>query len=238
MKQRYILLLSLLLMMMGLPRLSAQNLQLHYDLGSRLYAKEMPRRPQLTTTIEHFRPDAWGSTFYFVDLNYQDQGIQSAYWEIARDLKLWSAPLALRLEYNGGLSNSFSYDDAYLVGLSYAYNAPDYSWGWGIAPLYKHLAGRSRPHSWQLTGTWYLYLMDRALTFTGFADLWQDRFAGLGDGLVFISEPQIWCNFNRLRGFSSDFGLSIGAEVELSYSFLRRDGLYAIPTVGLKWTFF
>ena len=39
---------------------AAQNLQLHYDLG----------RGCATTTAEMFRPDAAGSTFFFIDLDY------------------------------------------------------------------------------------------------------------------------------------------------------------------------
>ena len=47
---------------------AAQNLQLHYDFGKALYRSEdrsLEYRPQLTTTVEMFRPDRWGSTFFF-----------------------------------------------------------------------------------------------------------------------------------------------------------------------------
>lgn len=39
---------------------AAQNVQLHYDLG----------RGSATTTVEMFRADNAGSTFFFVDLDY------------------------------------------------------------------------------------------------------------------------------------------------------------------------
>lgn len=39
---------------------AAQNVQLHYDLG----------RKAPTTTVEMFRADGAGSTFFFVDLDY------------------------------------------------------------------------------------------------------------------------------------------------------------------------
>lgn len=38
----------------------AQNIQLHYDLG----------RKGITSTVEMFKPDKGGSTFFFVDLDY------------------------------------------------------------------------------------------------------------------------------------------------------------------------
>ena len=40
--------------------LNAQNLQLHYDFGK--------GRQYLTTTVELFKPDKIGSTFFFVDM--------------------------------------------------------------------------------------------------------------------------------------------------------------------------
>ena len=39
---------------------TAQNVQLHYDMG----------RNSATTTVEMFRADNAGSTFFFVDLDY------------------------------------------------------------------------------------------------------------------------------------------------------------------------
>ena len=64
----------------------AQNVQLHYDFGSALYDK-LDGRPATTTTVEMFKPDKWGSTFFFLDFDYNNKGVQSAYWEIARELK-------------------------------------------------------------------------------------------------------------------------------------------------------
>lgn len=56
----------------------AQNIQLHYDLG----------RNSLTSTVEMFRPDDWGSTFFFVDFDYHWKA-SGAYWEISRELCFW-----------------------------------------------------------------------------------------------------------------------------------------------------
>lgn len=215
----------------------AQNVQLHYDFGNTM-GGDLKGRPSLTTTVEHFRPDRWGNTFYFIDMNYQDSGIQSAYWEIARELRFWKAPVALHLEYNGGLSNQFSYKDAYLVGMTYAYSNRDRSFGFTLTPMYKYLAKQNAPHSAQFTSTWYCHFLDDVLTFNGFVDVWGDRdFAG-NNMVTFITEPQIWVNLNKIEGFADDFNLSVGGELEMSYNFPAfNDKFYAIPTLALKWTF-
>jgi len=44
----------------------AQNVQFHYDLGHNL-SKDLSNRPAVTTTVEMFKPDKWGSTFLFTD---------------------------------------------------------------------------------------------------------------------------------------------------------------------------
>lgn len=56
----------------------AQNLQLHYDLGHSLY-DDLTSRPSVTTTFEMFKPDKWGSTFTFTDIDYQRDGVAGAY---------------------------------------------------------------------------------------------------------------------------------------------------------------
>lgn len=228
-----------LVLALSLPlSMSGQNVQLHYDWGHSLYRSEMDARPQLTTTVELFRPDKWGSTFLFVDMNYQDSGITSAYWEIARDIKLGRSPLALHLEYNGGLTNHFSLKNAYLLGLNYSWNSKDYRWGWGLSTMYKHLAKQGHPHSAQVTATWYANLGGGLVSLSGFADLWGDRDLVGQNIAVFLAEPQLWINLKHLKGISKDFNLSIGAELELSYNFPVGGGkLYAVPTLATKWTF-
>lgn len=236
MKRRYIL--SALLMLLGLTSLSAQNVQLHYDFGRRLYPTDQAERPNLTTTVELFRPDKWGNTFFFVDMNYRREGVTSAYWEIAREFSLGKTPLNLHIEYNGGLGNQFSYNNAYLAGLTYAYNRSDYSAGFTLTPMYKYLARQAKPNSWQLTGTWYLHFAQGLLSFRGFADLWGDRsFTDAKPNTVFLAEPQLWLNLNKLPGVDPQCKLSIGTEVEISHNFAVPDKSIINPTIGLKWDF-
>ena len=100
MKKSFIMLLLLLLTLGA----TAQNVQLHYDLGHSLY-KDLTNRPSVTTTVEMFKPDKWGSTFMFTDIDYQREGVAGAYWEISREFNLTkNKQWAAHIEYNGGLT--------------------------------------------------------------------------------------------------------------------------------------
>ena len=111
--------LFLCMLLSAVPGLQAQNIQLHYDFGRSLYDKDLQGRPLLTSTVEKFHPDTWGSTYFFVDMDYTSEGVAAAYWEIAREVKFWKGPFSAHLEYNGGLSKGMSYKNAYLAGTWY-----------------------------------------------------------------------------------------------------------------------
>ena len=208
----------------------SQNLQLHYDFRT--------DRNYLTTTVENFVPDAHGSTFFFVDFNYSANGPIEAYWEIARELKNWDAPFSVHVEYNGGLGNGYFINNAYLLGGTYALNAADFSKGISFSAMYKYIQENPSPNNFQLTAVWYMNMLNNKLSFTGFADLWREKHTTSNDGFVadfqdaeyvFLSEPQLWYNFNQK--------FSVGTEVEFSYNFGAMPGFNVFPTIGAKWTF-
>lgn len=217
----------------------AQNVQLHYDFGRGLYDKEMAGRPRLTSTVEMFRPDKWGNTFFFVDMDYTQKGIGSAYWEIARELKFWDAPFSAHIEYNGGVTNVASLSNCYLAGVTYSYNTADFSKGFTVSAMHKFIQHstffKGKRNNFQLTGTWYVNFANELLSFNGFADWWREE--NLHGDFIFLTEPQLWLNLNKLKGANENLNLSVGTEVELSYNFGGHDGFYAIPTLGVKWTF-
>ena len=234
--------LSTLLTLAVLPIFAQLNLQLHYDFGHHIYGDKLANRPHLTATIENFTADRWGSTFLFVDANFADNQMVSTYAELSRELRFWEAPFAVHIEYNGGLENLFSYNDAYLVGAAWNWANQDFSKTFSAQILYKYLACQApdNRHSCQFTSVWGIHFADGLCTFSGYADLWLDR--TIKGGWMLSSEPQFWVNLNALDNVSDDFNLSIGAEVELSrglvYTTLRNnEKFYAIPTLGLKWRF-
>jgi hypothetical protein len=211
---------------------NAQNIQLHYDMGE--------GRKFFTTTVEMFKPDSWGSTFFFIDMDYSsdarniDNGISLAYWEIARSFK-WNENQKFqpRLEYNGGVFKLDGVDtpfipieNSWLAGLERSFASADFSKIITLQANYKYIKGKEDA-SFQLTGVWIIQMLEGKFTFTGFADFWKEEMFW-GSKYRFLSEPQIWYNATK--------NLSLGSEIELSNNFIAND-FKVMPTVGVKYTF-
>jgi hypothetical protein len=210
----------------------SQNVQLHYDMGK--------DRGYLTSTVEMFRPDKTGNTFFFIDFDYgvgDVEGVSLSYFEIARCFKLGKSPFSWHGEYNGGFGQwkagaaggAYTINNAWLTGLDYSWNASDFSRGISLKALYKNIANTmdDKPNSFQLTAVWYLNFAKGKMSFTGFADLWREK-TGFGN-MIFLSEPQLW--YNCCKKFS------VGSEIELSNNFGGMDGFKVMPTVAAKYTF-
>lgn len=210
-----------------------QNIQLHYDFA----------RKSATTTIEMFRPDAFGSTFFFVDLDYNPK-VSGAYWEISRELCFWQKSklnwMSVHVEYNGGCTSATSFNNSWLGGLTYSGHNKDYSKTWSVSAMYKlipgtvNAAGKSDVHNFQITGVWNLDFLNHWLSFNGFADFWREARVWQGTKYIFITEPQLWVNLDKIKGMEKS-GLSLGTEVEMSYNFNGK-GFSVMPTFGVKWT--
>lgn len=211
--------------------IKAQNVQLHYDFGE--------DRKMVTTTLEMFKPDKYGSTFFFVDLDYSsdardvDNGVSLAYWEIARSFK-WNETQKFepRVEFNSGvlkLDGEAPYipiENAWLVGGQYTFASADFSKILTLQANYKYIKDKEDA-SFQLTAVWGVHLLEGKLSLTGFADFWKEEMFW-GTDYRFLTEPQIWYNIN------SNF--SFGGELEMSSNFVKDD-FVVNPTLAAKWTF-
>lgn len=207
---------------------TAQNLQLHYEAsGDREY---------VVSTLEMFKPDQYGSTFWFVDMEYDTSGaggVSLTYWEIARAFTLPINNLSATLQYNAGVANFGSFGQAWMVGLNYYLDM-----GFVALPidiLYRAAQGAKSP-DFQLTTTWFIPLLDGKADFSGFLDIWSEDDSDVeGKKIIYQAEPQLWYNINKT--------FSIGSEVEISYNFafdkngVQKDGVQALPTLGLRWNF-
>ncbi|MCT4643942.1 MAG: DUF5020 family protein [Carboxylicivirga sp.] len=217
----------------------AQNLQVHYDFGD--------ERKMITTTLEMFKPDKYGSTFFFVDMDYRSEsrgdntGVSLAYWEIARSFK-WNETQKFepRVEFNSGNVTGFPIKNAWLGGAQYTFNNADFSRVLTLQANLKHIIDGKKDGDnltgFQLTAVWGIHMMEGKLSFTGFADFWrEDVSVKLDNGTwenreyVFLTEPQIW--YNACDNFS------FGGEIELSNNFGANDGFMVNPTLAVKWTF-
>ena len=217
---------------------SAQNIQTHYDFGK--------DRGYVTTTVEMFKPDKLGNTFFFIDFDYGIPGhdfMSNAYFEIARVMTIKKSPFGIHGEYNGGFGKivsdnkdiakqHFSVNNAWLGGVDYSWNAEDFSKGFSLKLLFKEI--QKKQSSFQLTGVWYVNFVKGKMSFTGFADFWKEdsdfNFDGTTDATyTFLAEPQLWFNING--------HFAVGSEVELSNNFAGMEGFNVMPTLGVKWTF-
>ena len=213
----------------------AQNIQVLYDTD----------RGCVTSTVEMFRPDAYGSTYFFVDIDASPK-VSGAYWEISRELNFWQDTelswLSAHLEYNGGLNTAAgSFNNCWLAGATYSGHSKDFSKTWSLSAMYKvipgtiGLTGNKEAHSFQITGVWGIDFAKGWCTFSGFFDFWREPRIWQNTNFIFISEPQFWVNLNKIDGWEN-IGLSVGGELELSANFVSK-GFHAIPAIGAKWTF-
>ncbi len=211
----------------------SQNLQLHYSPRHGLVPDDFAKN-HLFSTVEMFRPDSWGSTFFFIDMTYDgDKGaVGSAYWEIARDLKFWDAPIAAHVEYNGGVFNGGSIPNAYLIGASTDRMLGNVFVGSYLA--YKYNAFEKTSNDIQWTVTWEWTGVNNKLTACGFMDLWtenKNHTTGKdGKKWILLSQPQFWYNTTQ--------HLSLGTEIEVSSRFYpQSNDVYVLPTIAAKWKF-
>ena len=232
--------LFLLLLLVSSFSVYAQNLQLHFDPRHALHGDKVSEKNYFTTTFEMFKPDKWGSTFMFVDLDFnQSRGnIGTMYLEIARDLKLGKSPIMAHVEFNGGVGNAknfgFSIANAYLAGASYGTNINGLVLGTYL--VYKYNAFERVSNDVQWTVTWGVDLFNNKFRVCGFLDLWtQDKNTVHGvdrDGkrIVLLTEPQFWYNVSS--------NLALGTEIEISNNFITgTNKVYMNPTIAAKWNF-
>lgn len=205
-----------------------QNLQLHYDFIKDARDPNAAGRGYVTSTVEMFKPDKFGSTFLFIDMDYNSPrgGVSLAYWEIARDIKLGNFPLMPHIEYNGGMNQFTSFDNAWLFGVSYPFKCNNTYMS--VYAAYKAIS--SQKANMQVTGTWTSTMFNGKFTMSGFVDLWTEDKIASGKKWILLAEPQFWYNFCPY--------FSAGSEIEISNNFVfNSNKLEIFPTAAIKWTF-
>lgn len=235
MKKILLPLLVIVLSLCTVHPTNAQNIQVLYDI----------ERTCVTSTVEMFRPDDFGSTYFFVDMDASPK-VVGAYWEIAREFNFWQNTkmswLSIHVEYNGGLNSMVgSFNNCWLAGATYSGHSKDFTKTWSLSALYKAipgtigLNGNKQVHNFQITGVWGIDFAKGWCSFCGFFDFWREAQPWQETQYIFVSEPQFWVNFNQIPGWEK-VKLSLGGEVELSANFANK-GFHAFPALGAKWTF-
>ena len=211
---------------------SAQELQLHYDMDK--------DREYLTSTFEIFKPDSLGSTFAFIDVNYdREDGASLAYFEIARKFNIpnkFIKGLNAHIEYNDGflITNDkegspatpvgIPINRAWLVGVGFPVKIGNVTVH--TTYMYKNIKD-SHGIDGQFTAVAAHNILNNKVTLRGFMDIWsEDKFGSDDKHVVFITEPQV------LYNISNKF--SAGSEIEISKNFVDEDW-HVYPTVMIKW---
>ena len=196
-------------------------MQIHYDFTK--------NRKYVTTTLEMYKPDEYGATFWFADFDYNDniesKSISLAYWEIARYLTIPSKTnLSASIQYNDGvMAGVGGLGSIWLTGLSYSTNYSGFNLSSDL--LFRKKGGNN---GYQLTFVWFRTLLQNKLVISGYFDYWVSRFDSINDYVV-LTEPQIWCNINNR--------LMVGSEIEISKNFLQSEDMKIYPTIAFKWIF-
>ena len=163
----------------------SQNIQFHYDFGRNLYSDldgDAADRAPITTTIEMFKPDKWGSTYFFVDMDYNKKAV-GAYWEISREFNFWQKSklnwLSIHVEFDGGLNSKVSsFNNAWLFGPTYSGHSKDYTKTWSLSVMYKYIPrtvdmmNKKQEQNFHIKGEWVIEFEQGRVTFFGFFDLW------------------------------------------------------------------
>lgn len=236
-----------LMIFMGLGfAAKAQNIQVMYDFGE--------ERQYITTTLEMYKPDKWGNTFFFVDIYHNGKnhpanyGPMGMYMEIERGLNFWQntklKDLSAHVEYTGGLGVippgiGYNINNAWMFGAEYCFHSEDYRNTLTVYAMYKTIAKVEQSVPLQFSIVWGMQDLFnvKGLRFNGFADFWWQGNYSLKSHFTFITEPQIWYNVGQ---FFNCPNLNIGGEVEMSYNFTGNnlpDKFYVNPCLGVKWNF-
>ena len=219
----------------------AQNLQLQYDFSE--------DRKFYTATLEMFKPDTLGSTFWFVDFDFNFPGsprsMSAVYGEISRDFYIPGLrknpifdKLTFHIEYDDGFMaykdtgdymGSASYNNVFLAGFSHPVKIGQVvlTTQW----LCRIPRGMDVPY-FQFTIVWFQPVLRGKVLLTGFLDIWsQDKIADPDHKeLVLQSEPQLWYMLTPKIAF--------GGEIEISKNFPVGPHKWEFrPTLGFRWEF-
>ncbi len=213
--------------------LSAQNLQLYYDMGH-LTSENLSERPAAHATFEMLKPDKFGSTFILADADFNSAGANMVFLEVVRSLRFWESPLHIHLEYNGGLTSAYPIHNMGYLGLSYLFSNPDHTKTLSLAASYKYIHGGAMQNTFQLAAYWNVYFCGKLFNTMGFLKYWQED-RGYNKNMIYNSN-QFWMNLNELKGVSKDLRLSVGGKIELAQNHYG-EGFAWVPMVGAKWSF-
>jgi hypothetical protein len=227
--------------------LSAQNLQLHYDLRHTVDPAENPHNFP-TLYYEYFKTRDSGQALIKpgnfllkteADLLGEGTNIGKFYFQVSQSFRCWTPKIFLQLQYSGGAGitepKQYSY---YLTNTYQAGMEIPFRWrgAWCSSVLDVKYVSYNRPtYDPIYTFYWYKGLLHYKLELAGDFSCWTENknhgdaaTAGLtGKRFFFFAEPQVWYNCNKTIAFGSKlncyYHVNIAANVFEAY-----------PTLAIK----
>ena len=202
------------------------NAQLFYDFGS--------DRKFVTLTLEMFKADKWGNTYFFVDhdFNYDEPSTDShvlapggSYLEIARCLNFWQESaikaFSLQVEYNGGVTKNYPINTAWLFGIDYFMHDKSFNNTLNLKALYKTIRKKGSTVPMQLTAVWNCKDIFglKGLTFDGFADFWWETHGCM-------KEDGTWTDKSSDEDYMADV-ISKGLDIQVCGIIRQSESSYA-----------
>ncbi len=240
------LLLSILLVLVG-STVSAQSLQLHYDLR---HTADPARNSKNFPTLyfEYFKNQDSGKSFIKpgsflfkmqADFTGERNNMGKFYMQVSQTFRCWRPKIFLNLQYSGGAGitepkqYSFYILNTFSAGLSYPFK---WRTAWMSAVLnYKYVSYANPSHDVLYTLYWWKGLFNYKAEFSGDFSIWTenknhgDEFTRQLNGKrwMFFAEPQCWVKIKNQ--------LSAGTRFNINYHVLTTDNVLQVyPSVAIR----
>jgi len=224
--------------------LSAQILQLHYDLRHTLD----PARNQMnfpTIYFEYYKAKDTSGAFFMKmesDLNSAQHNPGKFFTQVSQSFKFWKPKVYVQLQYSGGMGiaepGSYGYyiSNAFSLGAVYPFQ---WKGAWFSTALsYTYNAYKKPSNDFLYSLYWGRSFWNYKFEFSGGVELYSqnkntgDSFTAgqSGKRLAFFGEPQVWFNIHN--------GFSVGSKINLYYHVLTtEDVLQVYPTAAVRFKF-
>jgi len=227
--------------------LSAQNLQLHYDLRHTVDPAENPHNFP-TLYYEYFKTRDSGQAFIKpgnfllkteADLLGEDNNIGKFYLQVSQSFRCWTPKIFLQLQYSGGagITNPKQYS-YYLTNTYQAGGEIPFQWKGAYLTTvldYRYVSYNKPTNDPIFTQYWWKGLLHYKLELAGDFSVWTENknhgdetTAGLkGKRFFFFAEPQLWYNLNKT--------IALGSKLNCYYHVNTTANIVeAYPTLAIK----
>jgi Domain of unknown function (DUF5020) len=227
--------------------LSAQNLQLHYDLRHTVDPAENPHNFP-TLYYEYFKTRDSGHALIKpgnfllkteADLLGEGTNIGKFYFQVSQSFRCWTPKIFLQLQYSGGAGITNPKQYSYYLTNTYQAGA-EIPFQWKSAYLttvldYRYVSYTKPTNDPIFTQYWYKGLLHYKLELAGDFSVWTENknhgdaaTAGLaGKRFFFFAEPQVWYNINKT--------IALGSKLNCYYHVnIIANVFEAYPTLAIK----